>query len=112
MVKIYRRCCKHRYREGKGVYTYYRWYLPIPAKYKDAVKPFLDKDLEVEIKTVANARAHEKLALEKIKEEQEILELKKRVKEMEQDSKAFRDLVEVLRDPEKMAKFKQLLEED
>ncbi|MBS7613905.1 hypothetical protein KEJ48_06675 [Candidatus Bathyarchaeota archaeon] len=31
----------------KTVYRYERYLLPIPSKYKDVVKPFLNRDLEV-----------------------------------------------------------------
>ena len=66
LVKIYRRYCTHRYREGKGVYKYYRWYMPIPAKFKDTVKPFLNKELEVEVKAVAGKQLLIIMAQEKI----------------------------------------------
>lgn len=52
MVKIYRRSCRRSYRKGKSDYKYYRLYKPIPAKFKTTVEPFLDKELEVDIKAV------------------------------------------------------------
>ena len=56
MVKLYQRTCRHTYRQGKGTYTYARCYLPIPARFREVVRPFLHKDLIVDVKVVTHQR--------------------------------------------------------
>jgi len=49
VVRLYHRRCQ---KKGKGgnVYKWSRVYFPIPAKFKEVVAKFLDKDLEVDMK--------------------------------------------------------------
>ena len=54
MVKLYQRTSRHTYRQGKGTYTYARYYLPIPAHFREVVRPFLHKDLFVDINVITH----------------------------------------------------------
>ena len=49
-MKIRRRKCKKRYLGEKRVYEYERLSLGLPAKFGDAVEPFLNKDLDMDVK--------------------------------------------------------------
>jgi len=49
-VRIRRRKCKKRYLGKKGLYEYERLYVDIPAKFRDAVEPFLNQDLDVDVR--------------------------------------------------------------
>jgi len=48
-VRIYRRLCQQKKNRGK-LYTWTRLYFPIPARFKEVVAKFLDRDLEVDVK--------------------------------------------------------------
>ena len=39
-----------QYRDGKGVKKHHQIELTIPSRFKDEVKPFMDKDLVLDIK--------------------------------------------------------------
>ena len=47
-MRLYRRVSRKRY-FGKAVYEYERFYVPVPKRFNDIVKPFLGKDLEVTV---------------------------------------------------------------
>jgi hypothetical protein len=49
VVRLYHRQCR---KKGKGgnVYKWSRVYFPIPARFREVVAKFLDKDLEVDMK--------------------------------------------------------------
>ena len=49
MVKIYRRVCKRRY-FSKAVYVYERFFVEVPRRFHELVRPFLDEELKVEVK--------------------------------------------------------------
>ena len=49
-MRIRRRKCRKRYLGKKGVYEYERLSVDLPAKFRDAVEPFLNKDLDVDVK--------------------------------------------------------------
>ena len=48
-IRIYRRVCQQKKSPAK-VYTWTRLYFPIPARFREIVAKFLDKDLEVDMK--------------------------------------------------------------
>jgi hypothetical protein len=48
-VRIYQRLCQQKKNKGK-LYTWTRLYFPIPARFKEVVAEFLDRDLEVDMK--------------------------------------------------------------
>jgi hypothetical protein len=48
-VRIYRRRCQQKKNRGK-LYTWIRLYFPIPARFRNIVDNFLEKDLIVDIK--------------------------------------------------------------
>ena len=54
LMKIRRRKCRKRYLGKKGVYEYERLSLDFPAKFRDAVEPFLDQDLDIDVKREGN----------------------------------------------------------
>ena len=49
-MKIRRWKSKTRYLGGKSVYEYERFSMNLPAKFGDAVEPFLNKDLDITVK--------------------------------------------------------------
>ena len=51
VVRIYRRMCRKRYLGSKRVYRYERLYVPVPARFHEVVRPFLGRDLRVEVKS-------------------------------------------------------------
>ena len=53
-VRLRRRTQVTRYLGGKSVYKRERIELTIPAKFKDIIEPFLNKDLKVEAKVDGN----------------------------------------------------------
>jgi hypothetical protein len=53
-VKIMRKVSKKRYHHDKNVYTYERLYVPIPKQFHDKIEPFLNKNLDVEVKPKNN----------------------------------------------------------
>jgi hypothetical protein len=48
-IRIYRRLCQQKKNRGK-LYTWTRLYFPIPARFREVVAKFLDRDLEVDVK--------------------------------------------------------------
>ena len=50
LMKILRRRSKKLYLGKKRVYEYERFSVDIPAKFGDAVEPFLNKDLDMDVK--------------------------------------------------------------
>jgi len=54
IVRIRRKVTRSRYL-NKAVYKYSRYELTIPARYKDLVEAFMNKDLKVEAKQEDNA---------------------------------------------------------
>ena len=50
LMRIRRRKCKKRYLGKKGVYEYERLSVELPAKFRDAVEPFLGQDLDVDVR--------------------------------------------------------------
>jgi hypothetical protein len=48
-IRIYCRLCQQKKIPGK-LYTWTRLYFPIPARFKEVVAKFLDRDLEVDMK--------------------------------------------------------------
>ena len=55
-MKIRRRKCRKRYLGKKGVYEYVRFFVDFPAKFRDAVEPFLDQKLDIDVKREGNDR--------------------------------------------------------
>ena len=53
-MKIRRRKCRKRYLGKKSVYEYERLSLDFPAKFRDAVEPFLDRNLDIHVKREGN----------------------------------------------------------
>lgn len=49
-VKIQRKIHKRLYLGGKGTYKYERLYLPIPKRFNDLLKPYLNQKLNMEAK--------------------------------------------------------------
>jgi len=67
VVRIRRKLKQQRYCKGKAVYRRHQLELTIPAKFKDVVEPFLNKDLKVEARRngdsiIIEAKPVEKLA--------------------------------------------------
>jgi len=48
-VRLYRRLGKKRYLKGKYVYEHERIYVPIPSRFHDTIKPFLNQPLKIQI---------------------------------------------------------------
>jgi len=48
-IKIYLRLGKKRYLKGKHTYEHKRIYLPIPSRFHDLIKPFLEQRLKIEV---------------------------------------------------------------
>jgi len=55
IVRIRRKLKQNRYFDGNRVYKREQLELTIPAKFKDVVEPFLDKDLKVEARREGNS---------------------------------------------------------
>lgn len=53
-MKIHRRKSKKRYLSKKNVYEYDVLSVTIPTKFHKTVEPFLDKDLNIEVKSDNN----------------------------------------------------------
>jgi len=53
-MKILRRKSKKRYMGNKHVYQYEHLSICIPAKHHKDIKPFLDKELDINVKTEEN----------------------------------------------------------
>lgn len=43
--------CRKRYLGSKRVYRYERLYVPVPARFREVVRPFLGRNLRVEVKS-------------------------------------------------------------
>jgi hypothetical protein len=54
LVKIQRKTHKKQYLQGKGTYKYERLYLPIPKRFNELLKPFLNQTLNIEVKNEAD----------------------------------------------------------
>jgi len=52
VVRIYRRVCRRRY-GSKRVYAYARLYVPLPTRFRELVEPFLNQELEIEVRVEA-----------------------------------------------------------
>lgn len=50
LVKIRRKKSKKRYLGEKNVYEYEQLWVGIPAKFREVVEPFLDKELDMDVK--------------------------------------------------------------
>ncbi len=50
MVKIKQSPSKKRYLNGKRVYGYFRFHLPIPSRLAKKIKPFLKEDFQADLK--------------------------------------------------------------
>jgi len=48
-LKIMRKVSKKRY-QGKNVYTYERFYVPVPKQFHKQIEPFLNKSLDIQVK--------------------------------------------------------------
>jgi len=51
MVRLQKRLARKRYLKSKRVYEYERISLPIPKKLHEAIKPYLEKDLDLKVST-------------------------------------------------------------
>jgi hypothetical protein len=51
LVRIQLRLSRKRYLKSKHTYEYERMYLHIPKKHHEAIKPFLNQDLKIHVKT-------------------------------------------------------------
>ena len=69
VVKIYRRSSRQSFSKGKPSYKYYRRYMPIPARFKPVVEPFLAKDLAVEVRAVERGQLLLIMAQEQLPDE-------------------------------------------
>jgi len=47
-MRLVRKVSRKQY-FGKATYVHERIFIPIPAKYRDLVKPFLDRELDVSV---------------------------------------------------------------
>jgi len=54
IIRIRQKVKQYRYFDGKRIYKRKQLELTIPAKFRDVVEPFLDKDLKVEAKQEGN----------------------------------------------------------
>ena len=48
-MRLYRRVVKKDYLHGKAVYRYERFYIPVPRRYHDLVRPFLGVELNIQV---------------------------------------------------------------
>jgi hypothetical protein len=48
-LRIYRRISKKKYLHGKKVYEYERFYVPVPKRFQQIVKPFVSQDIKVKV---------------------------------------------------------------
>jgi len=49
VLRIYRRVSKKNYLHGKRVYEYERYYVPVPKRFQQYVKPFVNQDVRVKV---------------------------------------------------------------
>jgi len=59
---------QNRYLGGKRIYRHEQLELTIPAKFKDVIEPFLNKDLKVEARREGNSIIIEAKPVERFKE--------------------------------------------
>ncbi len=52
-MRIYRRVSKKKY-HNKALYEYERFFVPVPKRYHDFVRPFTGKDVKVKVESVEN----------------------------------------------------------
>lgn len=50
MARLQKRLARKRYLKSKRVYEYERISLPIPKKFHEAIKPFLEKEVNIDVK--------------------------------------------------------------
>jgi hypothetical protein len=55
-VKIRRKKSRKRYLGEKNVYEYEQLWVSIPARFRESVKPFLDKELDIDVKTDGDSK--------------------------------------------------------
>ena len=48
-MRIYRHISKKKYLHGKRVYEYERFYVPVPKRFQQIVKPFASQDIKVKV---------------------------------------------------------------
>jgi hypothetical protein len=48
-LRIYHRVSKKKYQHGKRVYEYERFYVPVPKRYQQIVKPFASQEAKVKV---------------------------------------------------------------
>jgi len=65
-VRIRRIRSRKRYLGGKRVYEYERLFVGLPAKFRDAVEPFLNRDLDVDVRREGGDKLVIILTLEKM----------------------------------------------
>ena len=71
LMRIRRVKSRKRYLGGKKVYEYERLFVGLSAKFRDAVEPFLNQDLDVDVRRegddklviVLHLRVHQKLKI-------------------------------------------------
>jgi hypothetical protein len=51
-VRIQRKVSKRRYPRWKETYTYERFYIDIPEEFHDKFEPFLNQELDVEVRQI------------------------------------------------------------
>lgn len=68
IIRIRRKVKQYAYFDGKRIYKREQLELTIPAKFRDVVEPFLDKDLKVEAKREGNNLIIEAKPVEVLKE--------------------------------------------
>jgi hypothetical protein len=56
LVKIRRKKSRKRYLGEKNVYEYEQLWVSIPARFRESVKPFLDKELDIDVKTDGDSK--------------------------------------------------------
>jgi len=54
LLRIYRRISTKKYLHGKATYEYERFYVPVPKRYHHIVKPFVGKEISIEVEPVEN----------------------------------------------------------
>jgi CO dehydrogenase/acetyl-CoA synthase beta subunit len=61
MVKLQKRLARKRYLNSKRVYEYERISLHIPKEFHEAIKPYLEEDLDLKVTTEKDSRAQTNL---------------------------------------------------
>ena len=52
-MRIYRHVSKKKYLHGKRTYKYERFYVPVPKRFQQIVKPFVDQDIKIKVEPEA-----------------------------------------------------------